>query len=58
MSRTMCARILPDYGADDVARVRIPVGLDIGARTPAEIALSVLAELVAVRSARRANGGA
>jgi xanthine dehydrogenase accessory factor len=44
--------------ADDVARVRIPVGLDIGARTPAEIALSVLAELVAVRSARRANGGA
>ena len=44
--------------ADDVARVRIPVGLDIGARTPAEIALSVLAELVGVRSARRANGGA
>ena len=44
--------------ADDLARVRIPVGLDIGARTPAEIALSVLAELVAVRSARRASGGA
>ena len=43
---------------DDVARVRIPVGLDIGARTTSEIALSVLAELVAVRSARRAGGGA
>ena len=42
---------------DDVARVRIPVGLDIGARTPSEIALSVLAELVAVRAARRASGG-
>ena len=44
--------------ADDVARVRIPVGLDIGARTPAEIALSVLAEVVSVRSERRGAGGA
>ena len=37
---------------DDLARVRIPVGLDIGARTPAEIALSVLAEIVATRPGR------
>jgi xanthine dehydrogenase accessory factor len=37
---------------EDVARVRIPVGLDIGARTPAEIALSVLAEIVATRAGR------
>ena len=37
---------------DDVARVRIPIGLDIGARTPAEIALSVLAEIVATRAGR------
>jgi xanthine dehydrogenase accessory factor len=42
--------------SDDIARVRIPIGLDIGARTPAEIALSVLAEVVAVRSGRRASG--
>jgi xanthine dehydrogenase accessory factor len=43
---------------EEMARVRIPVGLDIGARTPAEIALAVLAELIAVRSGRRPGGAA
>ena len=38
---------------EDMRRVRIPVGLDIGARAPAEIALSILAQLIAIRSGRR-----
>ena len=48
---------LRDQGFTDeeLARVRSPVGLDIGARTAEEIALSILAGLVADR--RSAEGG-
>ena len=41
--------------AEQLSRVRIPVGLDIGGNTPEEIALSVLAEAVAVYHGR--SGG-
>jgi xanthine dehydrogenase accessory factor len=41
--------LLADEGftADELARVRTPIGLDIGAQSPPEIALSILAEVVA-----------
>ncbi|MEU5539283.1 XdhC family protein [Streptomyces sp. NPDC020362] len=38
-----------DLTAEQRARIHTPAGLDIGARTPAEIALSVYAEIVALR---------
>jgi xanthine dehydrogenase accessory factor len=37
-------------------RVRVPVGLDIGAQTAAEIALSAIAQVVASRAGRSARG--
>ncbi len=35
---------------DRLNRVRVPVGLDIGALTPSEIAVSIMAEVLAMRS--------
>jgi xanthine dehydrogenase accessory factor len=37
------------YRAEEFTRVYAPMGLDIGALSPEEIAVSVVAELIAVR---------
>ena len=44
------ARWLADRGVTDLSRVHGPAGLDLGASDPAEIAISVLAEALAVSS--------
>jgi xanthine dehydrogenase accessory factor len=44
------------FAESDLARVHSPIGLDIGASTPEEIALSVAAELVQVRAGLRGAG--
>ncbi|PQO24511.1 XdhC/CoxI family protein [Rhodobacteraceae bacterium WD3A24] len=40
------------FGADDIARIHAPVGLDIGAKSPAEIAVSIMAEITQTLRAR------
>jgi len=37
------------FTKDQVETIHAPVGLDIGARTPEEIALAILAEITAFR---------
>lgn len=40
------------FSEDDRARVRMPVGADIGARSPEEIAVAIAAEMIGWRKAR------
>jgi xanthine dehydrogenase accessory factor len=41
------------YTEDDLARINGPVGLDIGAKSPEETAVSIMAEVIASRHGRR-----
>jgi xanthine dehydrogenase accessory factor len=53
-----CHAFLAERGVakKDVARLRAPVGLDVGARTHGEIAVAIVAEMVRVRRAANADG--
>lgn len=59
-SRRKVARVLDElaaegHGREALARVHAPIGLDIGAESPAEIAVSIVAEIL--RFSRRRDGG-
>jgi xanthine dehydrogenase accessory factor len=49
-------RRLREEGVDDATldRVMAPIGLDLGARTPEETAVSICAEIIALRTGRKA----
>ena len=44
--------------AEQLAKLKAPAGLDLGAITPDEIAISILAEIVAVRRSKHSRSGA
>lgn len=50
-------RRLREAGVDDqgLARLRSPIGIDIGGRTPEETAVSICAEIIALRSGRKVS---
>jgi xanthine dehydrogenase accessory factor len=51
--------LLRDAGLTDaqLARLHSPIGLDLGGREPAEIAVSILAQIVSVRAGKTAAAG-
>ncbi len=52
-AQALVAQMIVDgFPKEAMARVRTPVGLPIGSHTPAEIAVSVSAEMIQVRNAR------
>ena len=46
-TRTHAKRVarLAEFGITDIARIHAPVGVDIGAKSPAEIAVSIMAQI-------------
>jgi xanthine dehydrogenase accessory factor len=56
-SRTTMANLADKVGADELARIRTPAGFDLGPASQQEIALAVLAEVVAERNRRKGTTG-
>ncbi|MGL5446111.1 MAG: XdhC family protein [Rhabdaerophilum sp.] len=44
------------FSAEDIARIQAPIGLDIGAVSPAEIAISIAGEIIAAMREKRRAG--
>ncbi len=55
LKETLAKRGVP---AERLAKLKAPAGLDLGAITPDEIAISILAEIVAVRRSTHSRGAA
>ena len=55
LKETLSQRNVP---AERLAKLKAPAGLDLGAITPDEIAISILAEIVAVRRSTHSRGAA
>jgi len=56
--RTIIGHLKADgIGAADLARVYAPIGLDLGCSAPQEIAVGILAEVIAVRQKHNLSGG-
>ena len=45
-----------DIPIEHLARLHAPIGIPIGSKTPPEIAISVMAEVTAVRNSQRISG--
>ena len=50
------AMMAEGFKPPELERVHCPIGLEIGAQTPEEIAVSIVGELISVRGKRRAGG--
>lgn len=56
--RRRAALLEQGFGEDEIARIHGPAGLDLGGRDPAQVALAIAAEIVAVTSGGLARGKA
>jgi xanthine dehydrogenase accessory factor len=56
VARIFDALVAEGVSPDSLSRIHAPIGLDIGAVTPQEIAVSILAELIAVKHGKDGGG--